>query len=161
MNNFSSQGTQSSLKPHLPRGIDIWTCWSTVLLVRPVCLWKSLTLPRTPVVSGKGKGKAALGATLALPEVDTPSPPCMEALMTDPTLFKEPLLKDPEEVTTAMGSVYRAPVIKKVLDLLRESTPFQVVVVVTPCPYICSFFSLYSSLLLMDFFPFTFGLLCK
>ena len=87
-------------------------------------LKKSLTLPRTLAVSGKGKGKAALGTTLALFEVDTPSPPCMQALMTDPTLFEEPLLKDPEEVMTAMGSVYKALMIKKFMDMLRESTPF-------------------------------------
>ena len=54
-----------------------------------------------PAMSGKGKGKATLGPAPALPEVDTQSPPYMEALMADPTLFKEPLLKNPEqEVTT-------------------------------------------------------------
>ena len=73
-------------------------------------------------------------------------------------MFKELLLKDPkEEVTTALGLVYEAQVIKKVLDLLRGSTPFQVVSAVTPCPCRRSFFSLCSSLLLMDFFPFSFG----
>ena len=83
--------------------------------------------PRDPAVSGKGKGKAALGPTPALPEVDISSSPLssMEALMANPTLFKEPLLKDPEEeVTTTLGLVYGTLVIKKVLDLLRDSTPF-------------------------------------
>ena len=72
--------------------------------------------------------------------------------MADPTLFEEPLLEDlEEEVTAALGSVYRAPVIKKVLDFLRDSTltPFQVAVTVTPCPCICSFL----------FFTFTYGFL--
>ena len=74
--------------------------------------------------------------------------------MADPNLFEEPLLKDhEEEVTTTLGSVYKAQVIKKVLDLLRDSTPFQVATTVIPCPFIRSFFSLYYSLLLMDFFP--------
>ena len=43
MNNFSSQGTQSLLKPHLPCGIDIWTFSSLYYLCYP-CGWrKSLT----------------------------------------------------------------------------------------------------------------------
>ena len=72
--------------------------------------------------------------------------------MADPTLFAKLLLKDPEEeVTTALGSVYGPPVIKKVLDLLRDSTSFQVAVAVTPCPCIHSLFPPYSSILLMDF----------
>ena len=72
--------------------------------------------------------------------------------MENPTLFEEPLLKDlEEEVTTALGSVYGVPLIKKVLDLLRNSTPFHVVVAVTPYPCICSLFSHFPSLLLMDF----------
>ena len=76
--------------------------------------------------------------------------------MVDPTLFEEPLLKDlEEEVMTALGSMYGDPLIKKILDLIRDSTPFQVATVVTPCPCIRSFFSSYSSLLLRDFFPFT------
>ena len=40
MNDFSSQGTQSSLKPHIPCEINIWTCLSIVILVSPVCLRK-------------------------------------------------------------------------------------------------------------------------
>ena len=100
----------------------------------------------------KGKGKASLGHAPALPEVDTPSPLSMEALMADQTLFEEQILKDPEEeVTTALGLVYGALVIKKVLDLLRDSTHFQVAFVVTPCPCIRSFFSPYSFILLMDY----------
>ena len=71
--------------------------------------------------------------------------------MANPTLFVKLLLKDPEEeVTTALGLVYGTPVIKKVLDLLRDSTPFQVVVAVTPCPCIHSLFPPYSSILVMD-----------
>ena len=74
--------------------------------------------------------------------------------MANPNMFEEPLSKDhEEEVTTTLGSVYKAQVIKKVLDLLRDSTPFQVATAVIPCSCIRSFFSLYSSLLLMDFFP--------
>ena len=77
-------------------------------------------------MSGKGKRKAALGPALTLPEVDTPSLPPMEALMADPTLFKEPLLIDPkEEVTIALASVYEAPLIKKVMDLMRTPHLFK------------------------------------
>ena len=69
---------------------------------------------------GKGKGKAALGPTPSLLEVEIPSSSPMEALMGNLTLFKELLLKEPvEEVTTTLGLVYEALVIKKVLDLLR------------------------------------------
>ena len=78
--------------------------------------------------------------------------------MENPTLFEELLLKDPEEeVMTAFGLVYRAQLIMKVLDLLKDSTPFQVAVAVTPylCPCIRSFLSPYYSILLMVFFPFT------
>ena len=97
--------------------------------------------PHALAMSSKVKGMAALEPTADLPEVDTPSPRFMEALMANPTMFKDPLLKDFEkEVTTALGLVYVALVIKKVLDFLRDSTPFHVVVAVTPCPYICSSF---------------------
>ena len=91
-------------------------------------------LPLTQLVSskGKGKGKAALGSAPALLEVDPPSPPSMEALMADPYLFKEPLLQDPDkEVVFDLAAEFEAPVIKKILDLLRESTPFQMAVAVT------------------------------
>ena len=118
--------------------------------------------PCALAVSSKDKGKATLGLAPALPEVYTPSPLFMEVLMANPTLFEEPLLKDPkEEVTIALGSVHGTSVIKKVLDLLRDSTPFQVAVAVTSCPCIHSLFSPYSCLLLMNFFPVTYGLSCR
>ena len=66
-----------------------------------------IRLPRALVMSGKGKGKANLGPTPSLPEVDTQSPSSIEALMTDPTLFEELLLMDcKEEVTITLGSMY-------------------------------------------------------
>ena len=46
--------------------------------------------------------------------------------MMDSSLFKEPLIKDPdEEVISLLGSIYGKEVTKKVQDLLRDSTPFQ------------------------------------
>ena len=81
---------------------------------------------------GKGKGKAVLGFAPALPEVDSPSPHYMESLMPNSHLFEESLLQDlDKEVVSDLASEFGAPMIKKVLDLLRESTPFQMVVAVT------------------------------
>ena len=63
---------------------------------------------------GKVKGKAALVSAPALPKVDLPSPPSMEALMADSHM------EDPDkEVVFDLSSEFRAPVIKKVLDLLQ------------------------------------------
>ena len=46
--------------------------------------------------------------------------------MADLTLFEEPLPKDPkEEVIVKLVFVYEEAVTKKVHDLLRDSTPFQ------------------------------------
>ena len=83
--------------------------------------------------------------------------------MVNTTLFEEPLLKDPEEeVTIAMGLVYGPLVIKKVLDLLRDSTLFQVVATVTPYPFIRSFLFFFLFFpFTYGFLPFTFGLLCR
>ena len=59
--------------------------------------------------------------------------------MSNSTLFEEPLVKDPEEeVVTALRSVYGDAVTKKVLDLLRDSTPFQMAVAVLPYPFFAS-----------------------
>ena len=62
--------------------------------------------------------------------------------MTDLNLFEEPLLKDPdEEVVSALVSEYGEAVVKKVLNLLMDSTPFQMAASVMPFPYpllICS-----------------------
>ena len=61
--------------------------------------------------------------------------------------LEEAPLKDlEEEVITALGSVYGDIVIKKVLDLLRDSTPFQMAVTVLPYPF--------SASLLLFFFIF-------
>ena len=65
------------------------------------------------------------------------SPPSLEALLLDRPLFEEPLLNDPnEEVISSLGSVYEKEVTKKVLDLLRDSTPFQMVASVSNLPYL-------------------------
>ena len=48
------------------------------------------------------------------------------SLMADPHLFEEPLLKDPEEEAVFdLAAEFGALMIKKALDLLRDSTPFQ------------------------------------
>ena len=49
-----------------------------------------------PIVS-KGKGKATTSPELPPPVEEAVSPPSLEALMADLTMFEEPLLKDPEE----------------------------------------------------------------
>ena len=54
------------------------------------------------------------------------SPSSLEGLMVDSTLFEELLIKDPEEeAIDGLASMYWQAVTKKVYDLLRDSTPFQ------------------------------------
>ena len=54
--------------------------------------------------------------------------------MADLILFKEPQLKDlKEEVITRVDSVYRQAVTKKVQDILRHSTSFQMATLVILC----------------------------
>ena len=56
--------------------------------------------------------------------------------MTNLTMFEEPLLKDPEEeLISGMVSVYGKVVMKKVQDLLRDSTPFQMAATTIHCLY--------------------------
>ena len=94
---------------------------------------------------GKGKGKATPGSAASILEVVPPSPTYMEALMVDPHMFEEPLLKDPEgEVVSNLAMEFDAPVIKKVLDLLRDSTPFQMAAAVTFYSWSHSLFSIFS-----------------
>ena len=45
VNDFSSRGTQSSLKPNLPFGIDIWTCSSYYLCAPYTCEKLLTTIP--------------------------------------------------------------------------------------------------------------------
>ena len=83
-------------------------------------------------MSGKGKGKGTLGFAPTIPEVDPPSPHSMEALRADSLMFEEPLIQDlNKEVVFNLALEFKALVIKKVLDLLSESTPFQMAAVIT------------------------------
>ena len=61
--------------------------------------------PRVPIAMGKGKGKAVMVPDLVSPVVDTPSPPSLEALMSDSILLEQPLKDLEEEVVTTLGSV--------------------------------------------------------
>ena len=76
------------------------------------------------LVSGKGQGKVHAILEPLMPMVETLTPPSLEFLLVDLTLFKKPLLKDLEEVITKMVTVYGNVVIKKVQDLLRDYNPF-------------------------------------
>ena len=70
--------------------------------------------------TSKGKGKAVASFELLLTVEIVVSPPSLEALMMDSSLFEEPLLKDPdEEVIFSLSSIYSKEVTKKV-----DSTPF-------------------------------------
>ena len=83
-------------------------------------------------ISGKGKGKAHVTHEPPPLVMETPSSPSLEALLADSTLFEEPSLKDlEEEVMAKTTAVYGAEVTKKVLDLLRDYTPFQMVASIT------------------------------
>ena len=80
--------------------------------------------------------------------LDPPSPPSMESLMENSHLFGEPLLQDPDkEVVSNLVTEFGAPMIKKVLDLLRESTPFKMAIAVTLYSW--------SRLLFLDFLSFS------
>ena len=100
--------------------------------------------PRGVPTCAKGKGKAVASSEPS-PFVEKPtSPPSLEALMSDLLLFKEPLLKDSDsEVISSLGSMYGKEVTKKVQDLLRDSTPFQMAVAVSILLYLCWSFSFF------------------
>ena len=58
----------------------------------------------------------------------SPSPPSLEALMSDLSLFKELLLKDPDEVViSALRAIYEREAFEGVQELLKDSTPFEIV----------------------------------
>ena len=72
------------------------------------------------------------------------SPPSIEALLSDRPLFEEPLLNDSDKkVISSLGSMYEKEVTKKVLDLLWDSTPFQMAASVSNLPYLCLLFLLF------------------
>ena len=69
----------------------------------------------------KAKGKPCWGLYLPSPKWTLPSPPSMEASIANSHMFEEPLLRDPDkEVVSDLAAEFKAPVIKKVLDLQRE-----------------------------------------
>ena len=73
----------------------------------------------------------------------------------DSSLFEELLLKDPDdEVISWLGFVYGKEVTKKVQDLLRDSTPFQMTTSVSLCLYFMfsSFFFLLKTIILDEHF---------
>ena len=95
-------------------------------------------------IGGKGKGKALASSEPQSPMEKSASPLSLGALLSDRPLFEEPLLNDPnEEVISSLGSVYGKEVTKKVLDLLRDSTPFQMAGLVSNLPYLCLSFLLF------------------
>ena len=58
--------------------------------------------------------------------------------MSDLPLFEESLLNDPnEELISSLRSMYGKEVAKKVQDLLRDSTPFQMETLVSILLYFC------------------------
>ena len=65
------------------------------------------------------------------------SSPSLKALMSDLSLFEESLLKNSDkDVISSLGSVYRNEVMKKVKDILKDSTPFQMTVEVSILLYL-------------------------
>ena len=72
------------------------------------------------------------------------SPFSLEALIADQSLIEEPLMSDPnEEAITSFGFVYGKVVTKKVQDLLRDSTPFQMAALVSIHSYLCCSFPIF------------------
>ena len=139
----STAPTEEHCPPSQPRG-----------RIRFVEGGESLPLPHQGVPTGaKGKGKA-VASSEPPPSVEKPaSPPSLEVLMLDLSLFEEPLQKDPDkEVISSLGFVYKKEVTKKVHDLLRDSTPFQMAASVSILLYLCwSFlFSILNTVTVVD-----------
>ena len=97
---------------------------------------------------GKRKVLASLGPPP--PTEKASSPPFLESLISDSSLFKEPLLKDLNmEVIFSLGVVYRKDVTKRMQGLLKDSTPFQMATSVSK-------FFFFFFLVFVDYFYFLF-----
>ena len=71
--------------------------------------------PRGVLVDVKGKGKVMASSGAPSPMENPMSPPSLEALMSDSSLFEEPVFKEPdEEVIFALGAVYGQEALKGV-----------------------------------------------
>ena len=100
--------------------------------------------PRVVLTEAKGKGKAATSSELPSTVEKSISLPSLKALMTDPSLFEEPLLKDPdEEVISLLGFMYGKEVTKNVQDPLKDSAPFQMAASVSIYLYFCWSFQIF------------------
>ena len=92
------------------------------------------TSPRVVLTAGKGKGKSLVSPDFPPPVEKAASLPSLEVLMTDLTSFEETFLNYLEdEVISGLVSMYGKVAIKKVQDLLRDSTPFQMAASVILC----------------------------
>ena len=66
------------------------------------------------------------------------SPPSLEALMSNLSLFEEPLLKDSnKEVLISLAEVYGKEAIKGVQELLKDATPFKMAASISTFPIRC------------------------
>ena len=93
--------------------------------------------PRSVPTGRKGKGKTVASSEPQSPVEKPTSPSSLEALSSDRSLFEEPLLNNlDKEAISSLGSVYRKEVTKKVLDLFKDSTPFQMAASVSNLPYL-------------------------
>ena len=100
--------------------------------------------PRVVLTGAKGKGKAATSSELPSTVEKSTSLPSLKALMTDPSLFEESLLKDPdEEVISFLGFMYGKEVTKNVQDPLRDFAPFQMAASVSIYIYFCWSFQIF------------------
>ena len=83
-------------------------------------------LPQDDAVGSQGKGKAVASSVTSLSREEPRSPPSLEALMSDLSLFEELLLKgSDEEVLSSLGALYVREAIKRVHALLKDATPFK------------------------------------
>ena len=66
------------------------------------------------------------------------SPFSLEVLMSDVSLFEEPLFKDPDEVVLpSLGAMFGREAIKGVQDLLKDATPFKMAAFVNTFLILC------------------------
>ena len=95
-------------------------------------------LTRGDAATSKGKGKVMASSRTTLSIEKPTSPLSLKVLMSDLSLFEQPLLKDPnEEVFTSLCEVCGKEAIKGVQELLKDATPFKMTASLSTFPIRC------------------------
>ena len=95
-------------------------------------------LAQGDATTSKGKGKVMMSSGNTLSREKTDVPPSLEALMSNLSLFDEPLLKDlDEEVLTLLSEVHGKEAIKGVQKFMKDAIPFNMMTFVSTFPICC------------------------